>query len=172
MTSAPFVRGREVNPLRTLLHRALPACLLPARPLPGLGAGPPAVAPPPRARAARRTLDRLLLLAIAASLGAALLERRARDGAGPAPIPSFPVDLAADPPERLRLLPGLGPARLAALLRDRDERGPPTHWADLERVPGIGGKTLEAWRASGGTLVPSGPSAPPLPPEGDGARSR
>ncbi len=154
MTWAAFARAQGVNPLR---HAVLRRALLPRAPR------APAAA---REVAARRTLDRLLAVATLASLGAALEERRARSASPTTPIPSFPVDLAVDPPERLRLLPGLGPTRLAALLRERDLRGAPAAWSDVERVRGIGVKTVASWRASGarlGTSAPPGrdPSTPP-----------
>ena len=154
MTSAAFVRAKGVNLLRrarALLRR-------------------PPQAPAPRALAARRALDRLLILATAASLLAAVLERRDRTGSSPASIPSFPVNLAADPPERLRLLPGLGPTRLAALLRERERSGAPSDWGALEQVRGIGAKTLSAWRASGATVGPPGHSDRAGEPGGAHAR--
>ena len=137
------MRARAVSPLR-VLHRVLRR--------PGRLPAAADAATAPRAVAARRTLDRLLLVAIGASLLAAVLERHARERLGVDPIPSLPVDLAADPPERLRLLPGLGPTRLAALLAERARAGAPAGWSELERVRGIGAKTLEGWRAAGAVL--------------------
>ena len=145
------MRATDVNPFRHARARVPPR--------------PPRPPPAPRELAARRALDRLLVLAIAASLIAAVFERRAREELGSAPIPSFPVDLARDPPERLRLLPGLGQTRVTALLGERARAGPPSTWADLERVRGIGAKTLEGWRTSGATVgpPPAEPAAPDAP---------
>lgn len=104
---------------------------------------------PPRARRARRVLD-LLLLAVAAST--------AWRGAGavlspPDPVrPPVPVavDLARDPPERLRLLPGIGRELAIAIVADRERRGPVRSLGDLARVRGIGPGTVERLRASRG----------------------
>jgi competence protein ComEA len=42
----------------------------------------------------------------------------------------------------LRRLPGIGPARAAAIVRDRRERGPFRTLEDLERIPGLGRSTV------------------------------
>lgn len=42
----------------------------------------------------------------------------------------------------LDLLPGIGPARAADIIADRAANGPYTSLDDLDRVPGIGAKTI------------------------------
>ena len=44
----------------------------------------------------------------------------------------------------LRRLPGVGPAKAAAIVRDRRERGPFRSLEDLERVKGLGRATVES----------------------------
>lgn len=45
--------------------------------------------------------------------------------------------------EELDLLPGIGPAKAAAIIESREQDGPFTSVKDLERVSGIGPKTAE-----------------------------
>ncbi|RQD76837.1 MAG: hypothetical protein D5R97_03645 [Candidatus Syntrophonatronum acetioxidans] len=45
--------------------------------------------------------------------------------------------------EELEKLPGIGPARAQAILRDREENGPYRAIEEITRVSGIGDKTLE-----------------------------
>ena len=45
--------------------------------------------------------------------------------------------------EELEKLPGIGPARAGAILRDREENGPYRSPEEITRVSGIGEKTLE-----------------------------
>lgn len=47
------------------------------------------------------------------------------------------------PEVELRRLPGIGPSRASAIVRERSSRGPFRSVEDLLRVPGIGRKTLE-----------------------------
>jgi hypothetical protein len=110
-------------------------------------AGPP---PTPREARARRTFE--LLVAVAIAWGAAaLVARPAPPTVGPA-WASVPVDVATDGPSRLRLLPGIGPSRLRAILRDRAVSGPVPTVEALDRVPGLGPKTVEALRKAGATV--------------------
>ena len=53
------------------------------------------------------------------------------------------VDINRATEEELTALPGIGPARAAAIVADREENGPFRYPEDLLRVPGIGEKTLE-----------------------------
>ena len=108
----------------------------------------------PREEAARRLLERGLAAAVVVALLLPLLARH------PASLPSagallesLPVDVAGDPPWRLSLLPGLGPVRADAVVRDREANGPVVTLADLERVPGIGPKTIDALRAHGAVVA-------------------
>lgn len=63
---------------------------------------------------------------------------------------------AAEPRDRVRIntatrreletLPGIGPARAAAIIEDRRRRGPYRSLDDLQRVPGIGPQIIERLR--------------------------
>jgi len=48
------------------------------------------------------------------------------------------------PVSQLRRLPGVGPSRARAIVRERESGGPFRGLGDLERVPGIGSRTVEA----------------------------
>lgn len=144
---------------------------------------------PPRAARARRAVEQLLVLALAASLVAARLARPAwaPDPAAPdtaasgtcEPWTSLAVDVATDGPSRLRLLPGLGAVRTRALLDDRTRHGPVTTVEGLRRIRGFGAKTVGALRAAGAVVGPARPpsagtprSSPgPATAPGDGATS-
>jgi len=52
------------------------------------------------------------------------------------------VDLNRAPPRLLILLPGIGPARAAAIVKDRRRLGPYAAIEDLVRVHGIGPATV------------------------------
>lgn len=43
----------------------------------------------------------------------------------------------------LRQVPGIGPANLHAIIEDRETNGPVKEWDDLQRIKGIGPKTVE-----------------------------
>ncbi len=53
------------------------------------------------------------------------------------------LDPNVAPPEELRRLPGIGPARAAAIVQDRLLNGPYRTLSDLARVPGIGPASTE-----------------------------
>ncbi len=68
---------------------------------------------------------------------------------GVARIPAAPgalIDLNRATTDELARLPGIGPARAAAIIDDRTRRGRFTRIEDLERVPGIGARTVERLR--------------------------
>src|SRR5215510_11922189 len=90
----------------------------------------------PREARSRAVVETLLAIAAAGSL----LALATAPGAPPAApgIRSIPVDVAHDGPGRLRLLPGLGATRVAAILADRRAHGPAQRVEDLSRVRGIG----------------------------------
>lgn len=110
-------------------------------------AGPPAT---PREVRARRALE-VLLAGAALANGVALAARPAPPEGGP-PWAPLPVDVATDGAGRLRLLPGLGPARTRAILRDRVTSGPVPTVDALDRVPGLGPRTVEALRRAGAVV--------------------
>lgn len=56
----------------------------------------------------------------------------------------LPIDLNRAGAQDLAALPGIGPARAAAIVRDREERGAYLRPADLTRVKGIGPGTVES----------------------------
>ncbi|MGQ0612127.1 MAG: ComEA family DNA-binding protein [Planctomycetaceae bacterium] len=100
----------------------------------------PAVNPPPSLALAA------LLACICAGLGLAGWLR------GPAPPATLPEggsllpDLNAAPETQLLLLPGIGPSRAAAIVRNRALGGPFRSLEDLSRVPGFGPSTIEGLR--------------------------
>lgn len=57
--------------------------------------------------------------------------------------PGERIDINTADESGLRRLPGVGPSRAAAILRDRSERGPFRSSSDLMRVTGIGGGLAE-----------------------------
>jgi len=64
---------------------------------------------------------------------------------------------------QLQRLPGVGPARAAAIVRERDRAGPFASAADLQRVAGIGPGMIERWDglvAAGGRPDRARPARP------------
>ncbi|TVQ61119.1 MAG: ComEA family DNA-binding protein [Phycisphaerales bacterium] len=57
------------------------------------------------------------------------------------------IDLNAAPPEELELLPGIGPTLAARIVEERDAEGLFRSVDDLQRVRGIGPRTVERLRA-------------------------
>jgi hypothetical protein len=104
----------------------------------------------PREARARRAFEAVMTGAVLAG-AAALALRPAPPSRGPVLAP-LPVDVATDGPSRLRLLPGIGPSRLRAILRDRAASGPVPSVEALDRVPGLGPKTVEAVRKAGAVV--------------------
>ena len=58
------------------------------------------------------------------------------------PVREGQIDVNTAGAEELTELPGIGPARAAAIVADREANGPFRYPEDLLRVPGIGEKTL------------------------------
>lgn len=56
------------------------------------------------------------------------------------------VKLNTDPAERLELLPNIGPTLARRIVDDREANGPFSDVDDLDRVRGIGEKTVEELR--------------------------
>ncbi|MDX2018238.1 MAG: ComEA family DNA-binding protein [Planctomycetota bacterium] len=69
----------------------------------------------------------------------------------PAPLPpppvAAPIDLNRATKEQLEMLPGIGPALAQRIIDDRTARGPFRSVDDLDRVSGIGKKTIDKFRA-------------------------
>jgi competence protein ComEA len=75
---------------------------------------------------------------------------------GPQSVGASPIPPPADPPPPLNLnsasvseldgLPGIGPARAAAILQEREARGPFTSVEALSRVPGLGPSAIARLR--------------------------
>jgi len=55
--------------------------------------------------------------------------------------------LSVAPPESLDLLPGVGPVLATRLVAARHDHGPFRSWDDVDRVRGIGPKTIERLKA-------------------------
>jgi competence protein ComEA len=64
----------------------------------------------------------------------------------PAAPPPHPINLNAASISELDGLPGIGPARAAAILQEREERGPFTSVEELSRVPGLGPSAIARLR--------------------------
>jgi len=59
--------------------------------------------------------------------------------------PGETIDLNRADAVQLQRLPGVGPARAAAIVREREQGGPFREAADLTRVPGIGPSLVQRW---------------------------
>lgn len=89
--------------------------------------------------AARRVDPRLATEASPSGTGSAAV-------AAPADAPAWPVDVNRASADELVALPGVGPARAAAIVALRDARGGLRSLDELLDVKGIGPKTLERLR--------------------------
>ena len=101
-----------------------------------------------RRRAASRVLERALLALCVLCLLRAFGRSFSGPDPPPAPPPPLLVDVARDPPWRLVYLPGIGRSRARAIVRDRATNGAPLRLDDLLRVPGIGPARLAALRSA------------------------
>ena len=70
--------------------------------------------------------------------------------------PGETIDLNRAGAVQLQRLPGVGPARAAAIVREREERGPFRAAADLARVPGIGPALVQRWAGAVRVSPPAG----------------
>jgi competence protein ComEA len=61
----------------------------------------------------------------------------------PALLPGGQLDLNRASLAELEMLPGIGPAKAAAIVEDRERNGPFQSVGDLDRVKGFGAKTVE-----------------------------
>lgn len=82
-----------------------------------------------------------LALPVAGRALAAGLEARSADAA---PAVHDPVDVNSADACELAMLPRIGPALAAAIVADRQDRGPFGSLADVDRVKGVGPATLAA----------------------------
>jgi competence ComEA-like helix-hairpin-helix protein len=73
--------------------------------------------------------------------------------------PAAPLDVNGASPDELRLVPGIGPVRAQRIVEERRKR-PFASVDELERVPGIKGKTLEKLRPFLTVTSPSPQSEP------------
>ena len=94
----------------------------------------------------RRIVMVLLLFGLATSSGLCHESSPTTRGEVAAPTVPTPVDLNAANPEQLDTLPGIGPALAARIVAYRDEHGPFTEVEQLNKVKGIGARTLEKLR--------------------------
>ena len=94
----------------------------------------------------RRIVMVLLLFGLATSSGLCHESSPTTRGEVAAPTAPNPVDLNAASPEQLDTLPGIGPALAARIVAYRDEHGPFTEVEQLNKVKGIGARTLEKLR--------------------------
>lgn len=89
--------------------------------------------------------DTLLLWLLVAAFVAEswlLLSRPYPRGTLPPIDASLRIDVNSAAPSTLTLLPRIGPALAKRIVADRVARGPFASLADLDRVPGIGPKTI------------------------------
>ena len=112
---------------------------------------PPGPLLPPVARARRRRADRLLLRLLLLGCGWLLLPA-ALDAVrsvppGREPVPPIAIDLARDPPGRLRWLPGIGVQRARALVAHR-RHSRLRSLDDLRSIRGIGAGTVTRLRST------------------------
>jgi competence protein ComEA len=82
--------------------------------------------------------------------------------ARPVETPKWPIDVNRASADEMVALPGIGPARAAAIIALRDERGGLGSLDELLDVKGIGPKTLERLRP----FAVAGPRARGAPPPG------
>jgi competence ComEA-like helix-hairpin-helix protein len=92
----------------------------------------------------------ILVFGVLAVSAGGRLPRAVRAPPGPAPTPPPPlaVDVESDPQARLELLPGIGPTRAAAIVRERETGGPFSTVDGLARVHGIGPVTVQRIRTA------------------------
>lgn len=86
----------------------------------------------------------LLALAVVMLASALLVPRTPR--AALEPLPTLRIDLNAASAAELESLPRIGPALARRIIEDRAEHGPFASLDDLDRVKGIGKRTIELLR--------------------------
>ena len=89
----------------------------------------------------------LVALALATALGVRPARAECPAAvAAPAPVGEGTVNLNTASVEELIRLPGIGPAKAAAIAAFRQKHGPFTHIDDLDRVKGFGRKSMARLR--------------------------
>ena len=86
----------------------------------------------------RRAAAAVLLLAAAASMVPVLSRAAAPSPPASAVSVADPIDVNRASAAELSLLPGVGPSLAAAIVADRESRGPFRRPQDIDRVRGIG----------------------------------
>lgn len=109
----------------------------------------------------RRSPDRLLLAAVAVAMGVILwgalfliapvwqfptgaAVSYQAPAAGEETAPEL-IDVNTADAEALTALPGIGPAKAAAIIAYREEHGPFSSLAELDEVQGISSRMVESW---------------------------
>lgn len=110
--------------------------------------------PPTQLRDARRFAGAIIALLAIAAVAASLHTESA-----PPPNLALRIDLNTADAAQLTLLPDIGPARARAIIADREAHGPFEAIADLDRVPGIGARTVDGLAAH--ATAPSAPNPVP-----------
>lgn len=96
--------------------------------------------------AAKHAATAALLVFASAALVSAMLSPRSPAGSRAATVRGV-VDLNSATPGQLEALPRIGPALAARIVEDRERNGAFARVEDLDRVQGIGARTIEAIRA-------------------------
>jgi comEA protein len=117
-------------------------------------------------RRSAAALVRVLVFVVLSAAAAARAEgplRTAAPAGAPSARPAAVVNINTAGAEELALLPGIGPAKAAAILAYRRARGPFLMVDELVRVPGIGPASLERLRPLCTVQGRTTATAPPRP---------
>lgn len=100
-------------------------------------------------RGAPKVAAALALLTLCGAAAALSLTRRSAAPTTPTAstaLSALRIDLNSATSAELESLPSIGPKRAAAIIADRADRGPFRSVDDLDRVPGIGTRTIDRIR--------------------------
>jgi competence protein ComEA len=107
----------------------------------------PAPSTPDWTRGPPKHLAALLLAGSSVvAIGSSLLTPRTAPGIAPIAVPLALIDLNSATASQLESLPRIGPALARRIIEHRDAHGPFTSLDSLDRVKGIGPRTLELLR--------------------------